>query len=289
LSEWQGPILWVLATPIGNLSDVSERAVRVLKDCHLIAAEDTRVARKLLHALGIEKKEVISYYDQIEEKRAGQIIARMEREALGVVLLSDAGTPCISDPGFRLVAAAHEAGIKVSPIPGASALTALVSASGLSAQRLLFVGFLPTKTGARQKEIGSWKMSGAGIVFFESMRRLSKTFEEILEVYPAARVAIGRELTKVFEEVVLLPIQEALAWSQQPNSQRGEGVIMLDLSDCHDGLATDKASLDRQIFADATQAFLEGASLRDLLREYRDCGLSRAELYAVLLRAKDRE
>ena len=192
----KGPLLYMVATPIGNLDDMTPRAKRVLAEADLIAAEDTRTTRKLLTHFGIQGKKLVSYHDHGETEQAERLIDQVEGGGLKLAIVSDAGTPGISDPGYRIAAAARARGLSVVPIAGPSALTALVSASGLPSDRLLFVGFPPQRAQALKTEIASWRGLRASIVFFEATRRLGRTLAAIAEEYPEARVAVGRELTK---------------------------------------------------------------------------------------------
>lgn len=281
-----GPVVYVVATPIGNLEDLSTRARRILAAADIIAAEDTRQTQKLLSHLDIRGKRLVSYQDHGEAQRADSLLARITEERLTLALVSDAGTPCISDPGYRLVAAAKAAGVPVHPIPGPSALTALASAAGLPTSRLLFVGFLPPKATAMASEIRSWPATRASIVFFESTRRLGRTLTLIAEIHPGARVAIGRELTKLFEEIVTMDVESATRWLAAHATLKGEAVVMVTLpADAGEeaGAASDLAS---SLTDEARREFARGATLKDLLAKYKDRGLKRPALYQLLLAAK---
>ena len=276
------PVIYVVATPIGNLDDLSSRAIRVLQEVDLIAAEDTRRARQLLSHLGIQKKEVVSYYDQVEVSKAASLIERLEQQSQSMALISDAGTPGISDPGYRLIKLAHEREIKVHPIPGPSALTALVSASGLPNDRLLFVGFLPPKSKALKDELASWRPTRASILFFEATRRLEKTLRAVKEVYPEAQVCIGRELTKMYEDIITGSIDQVLEAVASQTNFKGEAVVMLWLGNhsC--------ANVDITQLTDSLRADLQaGKSFRDILIAYKDLGIPKSELYQKLLEIKE--
>lgn len=283
----QPSAIYVVATPIGNLDDITLRAIRILKNVDLIAAEDTRRARMLLTQIGREKIEIVSYYDQVEQEKAPQLIERLQRERLSLALISDAGTPCISDPGFRLIREARRVGIPVHPIPGPSALTALVSASGLPSDRLLFVGFLPHKRSALSKEIESWGKLEASIVFYESPRRLKQTLAVIEEFYPHAVLVVGRELTKLHEEIISTDVAGAKVWCQDHDFLKGEASVMVHIPKeaRYDALRVE--DLRSQLEREALDQFQRGATLKDLLQAMRDRGLSRAELYQLLLQAKE--
>jgi 16S rRNA (cytidine1402-2'-O)-methyltransferase len=285
----QRAALFIVATPIGNLGDMSPRAIKTLNEVDIIAAEDTRRAGQLLSHFDIKGKRLISYYDHVEKQKAEPLIQKMIDEDLMVALISDAGTPCVSDPGYRLVEMAMQKGVAVHPIPGASALTALISASGLPSDRFLFVGFLPTKKGALKAEINSWRHVGGSVIFYEAPRRLSETFMTIAEIYPQALVAVGREITKLHEEMVRMPIREALSWSQMPTSLRGEAAVMIypavqleHAEDLPDDAKWDEAMLLEQ----ARRGYEKGLSLKDMLDKFKDCGFNRSDLYRLLLQAK---
>jgi 16S rRNA (cytidine1402-2'-O)-methyltransferase len=282
------PVLFVVATPIGNLDDMTPRAIATLKNVDIIAAEDTRTTRKLLSHFNISGAELVSYHDHVEEERSRQLIDRMLRHGLSVALVSDAGTPCVADPGYRLVRLAKEHHIKVHPIPGASALTSLISASGLPSDRVLFVGFLPTKTSDLRRDVQSWAKSNAAIVYFEPTRRLEASLAVIAEIYPNAEVAIGRELTKLYEEIETKPVKEALSWLTGHSVLKGEAVVMVHMGQpSDDGEEIQQELLIKQARAAAVRGFSSGKTLKDLLKELGGLGLSRAELYQLLLAVKD--
>ena len=277
------PTLYIVATPIGNTEDMTDRARRVLSEVDLIAAEDTRKTGVLLGLLELPKKPFVSYYDAVEGARSVQIVERIKKEGISVALVSDAGTPCISDPGYRIVALCRKEGIKVQAIPGPSALTTLVSGAGLPSSRLFFVGFLPTKEKALVEEMQSWQGLGASVVFYESPRRLQKTLALLEKMAPSVQVAIGRELTKMHEEVVLLPVEEAFLWASQHKTLKGEVSVMVDLTAAdEEKIEVSAADLKQQLF----EELQNGASFKDLLKKYRNRGLARGELYAQLVLAK---
>ena len=282
------PVLFIVATPIGNLDDMTPRAIATLKNVDVIAAEDTRNTRKLLTHFNISGAELISYHDHVEESRSEKLINRMIRDGISVALVSDAGTPCVADPGYRLVRLAKENGIKVHPVPGASALTSLVSASGLPSDRVLFVGFLPTKASELRKEIQSWGKCNAAVVYFEPTRRLETSLAVIAEIYPSAEVSIGRELTKLYEEIETKPVSEALGWIQSHSVLKGEAVVMVSLGiDQSIGEEEQAASQISQAKEAAIRGFSSGKTLKDLVKELGGIGLSRSELYQLLLAVKE--
>jgi 16S rRNA (cytidine1402-2'-O)-methyltransferase len=191
-------ILYVVATPIGNLEDITLRALRVLREVDVIACEDTRHTRKLLEHFGIDKPSV-SYHEHNEAARAAELVARLAAGA-SIALVSDAGTPLVSDPGYRVVAAAIAAGIVVTPVPGPSAALGALAASGLATDAFRFCGFLPPKSGARRKALEQLRGESCTLVFYEAPHRIVETLADVGEVYGARTVVVARELTKLHEE-----------------------------------------------------------------------------------------
>ena len=193
--------LYVVATPIGNLEDLTPRARQTLADVDMVAAEDTRHTGRLLSHLGL-KKRLIALHDHNEEQVATKVIAELEA-GLSVALVSDAGTPLLSDPGYRLLCAAHQHGITVSPMPGASAVTAALSVAGLPTDRFCFEGFLPAKAVARRKRLQSLASESRTLVFFESVHRIAAALADLGNAFGEEREAfIGRELSKLHEQCV---------------------------------------------------------------------------------------
>ncbi|KAA3624520.1 MAG: 16S rRNA (cytidine(1402)-2'-O)-methyltransferase, partial [Proteobacteria bacterium] len=193
-------VLYIVATPIGNLGDVTRRAVEILRAVDLIAAEDTRHTSILLRHLAINR-ELVSLHEHNESRRAPSLVERMERGD-SVALVSDAGTPLVSDPGFRLVALAHEAGIRVSPVPGPSALLAALSSCGLPAPRFTFEGFLPAAAAARRAALSALSAEPRAMVFYESPRRVAAALGDMAAVFGGGRQAsLCRELTKTYETI----------------------------------------------------------------------------------------
>ena len=219
--------LYVVATPIGNLQDISQRAIEVLRDVDLIAAEDTRHSKRLLSHLGITTR-LTSYHEHNEDTKTGQLIEQL-KQGLKVALISDAGTPLISDPGFHLVRCAHQESIRVTPVPGASALVAALSASGVASDRFVFEGFLPAKQGARLARLEQLVDESRTLIFYESSHRIVASVADFGQAFGGDRVlCIAREITKKFETIHSAPIAEALDWLQSdPDQQRGEFVLIL--------------------------------------------------------------
>lgn len=228
--------LYVVATPLGNLADITLRALEVLKGVDLIAAEDTRHSQRLLQQHGISVK-MVPVHEHNEASAAEKIIARLKAGGK-VALVSDAGTPCISDPGARLVAAVQAAGFRVVPLPGPNAAVTALSASGLDAPHFLFHGFLPPKPGARRKAIEGLKSVPAALVFYEAPHRIAETvadLEELLE--PGRELVFARELTKMFETITRIPLKGASAWlAEDPNRSRGEFVLIVSAPPAAEGL-----------------------------------------------------
>ena len=201
--------LYVVATPLGNLEDITLRAVRVLKEVSLIAAEDTRHSRTLLAHYGIERP-VTSYFDHVERERAPKLVERLRRGE-DIALISDAGTPGIADPGYRLVRAAIEAGIRVVPIPGPSVVTAGLSVAGVPTDRFAFEGFVPAKAMARRHFYEAVAREDRTVVCFESGRRLVDSLADLAAVMPDRMIVIAREVTKIYEDFVRGPAAELAA------------------------------------------------------------------------------
>jgi 16S rRNA (cytidine1402-2'-O)-methyltransferase len=286
--QLQRPCIYVIATPIGNLGDLGDRARRVLAGVDMILAEDTRVARKLMNSFGIDAKQVISFHDHVEKKKTPELIRKIQEQNLAVALISDAGTPCIADPGYSIIAAAHQSQIQVSPIPGASAVLALASSAGLPTDRLLFVGFLPEKEKARLEEVQSWASLRATVVFFEALRRAAKTLATIAQVYPNARIAVGRELTKLYEEIHQFDAAGAVEWIESLPVQKGELVVAVHIAkDIAIAEQQSSLSLIDEIRVKARQGFEQGMSLKDLLKLYSKSSVSRSDLYQLLLEVKE--
>jgi 16S rRNA (cytidine1402-2'-O)-methyltransferase len=220
-------VLYIVATPIGNFGDFSPRAVEVLRSVMLIAAEDTRHSAKLLQQFGITTR-TVSCHDFSTGKQLRNLIARLE-SGESIALISDAGTPAISDPGYLLVKLARERGIRVSPVPGASALLAALSVAGLPTDRFVFAGFLPAKKAARRKALQAFKLEQSTQVFFESPHRIVACLRDIVEICGASRqLFIGREMTKLFETTMLDTAALCLSRIESnPDQQKGEFVLVL--------------------------------------------------------------
>ncbi|MDH5649964.1 MAG: 16S rRNA (cytidine(1402)-2'-O)-methyltransferase [Gammaproteobacteria bacterium] len=226
MSNQQG-VLYIVATPIGNLEDITARATRVLSQVDVVAAEDTRHSGKLLQVLGI-KKPLLSVHDQNESARISRILDELSA-GKSIALVSDAGTPLVSDPGFQVVRAVREAGFSVIPIPGPCAAIAALSVAGLPTDSFIFAGFAPAKAGARQQFFQGLVSEPRTLIFYESPHRIVESLQQMATVFGGDRQAvIARELTKQFETVHAASLAELVQWvSQDNNQQKGEFVVLV--------------------------------------------------------------
>lgn len=224
----QSGLLYVVATPIGNLGDITHRAAAVLADVHLIAAEDTRHSRKLLTALGIKTPEMFAYHDHNENLAANKLLERLSKGE-NIALISDAGTPLLSDPGYRLVRMAQEAGFRVVPIPGASALTAALCVAGIATDKFIFEGFLSAKPSARVQRLQQLVTEQRSMVFYESSHRIEGSLLNMQQVFGDERIAvIARELTKTFETILRGSLAELVQQlAEQAVQRKGEFVVLV--------------------------------------------------------------
>ncbi|MDD4520284.1 MAG: 16S rRNA (cytidine(1402)-2'-O)-methyltransferase [Alphaproteobacteria bacterium] len=221
--------LYLVATPIGNLSDLSERARQILEKSEIIACEDTRTSRSLFRLIGLktEGKTWIAYHNFNEEEQSQKILQFLKK-GQDVALVSDAGSPLISDPGYKLVHACVEAEIEVFPVPGANAVLSALQVSGLPSDRFMFVGFLPTKKGMQEKALEEVKAIPATLIFYESPRRVVKTLQAMKEVFSNRQMALVREITKKFEEKIYGSIEEVLDILSKRGELKGEVVLVVD-------------------------------------------------------------
>jgi 16S rRNA (cytidine1402-2'-O)-methyltransferase len=269
------PGLYIVATPIGNLGDITLRAVETLKGVSAVACEDTRVTGKLLHHLGI-KQRLIRYDDHAGEGDRDRLLALMEAEP--VALVSDAGTPLISDPGYRLVRIARERGIPVTSLPGANAAILGITLSGLPNDRFLFAGFLPSKTKAREDVLAELGRVPATLVFYETAPRLNASLAAIAAVLPGREVAVARELTKKFEECRSgMPLDVAAHYAAHP--PKGEIVLLIAPPGDEPMGAIDLDALLREALAEAKPSQAAGMVAKAT-------GLDRKTLYARALELK---
>ncbi len=270
--------LYLVATPIGNLEDITYRAVRILNEVDSIACEDTRQTRKLLDHYAIHKP-VVSYHEHNEAERAVELAARMLAGA-SIALVSDAGVPLISDPGYRLVRAAIEVGVPVHPIPGPSAAIAALSASGLPTDSFRFGGFLPIKPGQRVKALEAIREEHATAIFYEAPHRILEALQAIDETLGNRPVVVGRELTKIHEEFLRGTASEIHATLAARDSIKGEFTLLI-------GKATEPPADDTPL-DEAVDALERGGTPRmDAIKQVAHRrGLSKREVYAQLLNSR---
>ena len=285
------PGLYLVATPIGNLEDITLRALRILRSADRIACEDTRQTAKLLNHFGISTP-TVSYHLHNETGRAEELLNELKAGAR-IALVSDAGTPAIADPGAELVARAIAAGIVVYPIPGASAALAALIASGLSTERFTFHGFLPSKSGQRKTVLESLRSDITAAhadnppttqIFYETPHRILEALSDIAATLgPTHRIVLARELTKLHEEFLRGPVSEVLATLQQRSAIRGEMVLLLDGT-----LAITTAQPTQQSLADEVSALIRsGLSEKDALKQAaKSRNLGKSEAYREYQRTK---
>ncbi len=271
------PGLYLVATPIGNLGDMSARALDVLARVDLVACEDSRVTGRLLAHFGIRAK-LAPYHDHNAARARPKLIARLARGET-VALVSDAGTPLVSDPGYRLVGAAIEAGIAVHPVPGASAPLAALVASGLPSDRFLVSGFLPAKGAARRRALAELAPVAATLVVLESPRRLAASLEDMAAVLGPRPAAVARELTKRHEELRRGPLDALARHYREAGAPRGEVVVVIGPPGADDAPEADPDALDERL-----RAALETLSLREAAaRVAAETGIARRVVYARAL------
>src|SRR5260370_39301836 len=230
--------LYIVATPIGNLEDISQRALRTLREVDLVACEDTRRTRVLLNHFGIKTK-TISYHEHNERARAEQLCNEILR-GRNVALVSDAGTPLISDPGFRIVQAATKRDIPVVPIPGATALVAALVASGLASDQFFFAGFLPARANARRTKLEELRAIPATLIFYEAPHRITATLADALDVLGNRPAAIARELTKIHEEIARGSLHDLI--QRFGKSARGEMVLLIGGAGIEEAATTEETA-----------------------------------------------
>jgi 16S rRNA (cytidine1402-2'-O)-methyltransferase len=273
--------LYLVATPLGNLEDITLRALRVLREVSLIATEDTRTTGQLLKHFDI-RRPLVSYYEHNKVTRLERILAALAEG--DVALVSEAGTPLLSDPGYELVRAVIEQGFQVVSIPGPSALTAALPASGLPTDRFLFLGFLPRKRGDRRRFLQEVVAEKATLVFFEAPHRLRETLADMIDLLSGDRpVAVCRELTKLHEEIWRGTLAEAQQeWAQR--EPRGEYTLVVA------GAPPQTEWNQAQVEAGLAQALAGGASVKDAVRQLTDqSGWGKREVYSLAQKIKETE
>ena len=278
--------LSIVATPIGNLEDITQRALRVLREADLIACEDTRHTRKLLNHFAITTA-TISYHEHNEKERAEELCEALE-SGKNIALVSDAGTPLISDPGFRIVQAAVDRGISVVPIPGASAVITALSASGLPTDQFLFAGFLPARTGARRAKLNELRTVAGTLVFYEAPHRIKATLQEALEVLGNREAVIAREVTKLHEEFARGSLSQLIERLSSSEAPRGEMVLIIS------GQAAELPSpsttdANVRLVERIEQLEGEGMDQKSALKQAaKELGMKRADAYRMMVNQKNR-
>jgi len=266
--------LFVVATPIGNLGDLTPRAVETLRSADVVAAEDTRVTRRLLAHADVHTR-LVSYRDANEAKLAPELVRRMS-EGESIALVTDAGTPAVSDPGYRLVRAAAEAGIEVVTIPGPSAVIALLSIAGLPTDRFSFEGFPPTSRGARSALLAALRGADRTVVFYESPRRVVAFLREIAAALSDPEIAVGRELTKLHEEVLRGRASE-VADRLAAKGPRGELAIAVYVTAAARDVEGENESEEM-----IRRLTTEGLSARDIAERVKPLGIPRRRVYEIV-------
>ena len=271
-------ILYVVASPIGNLEDITFRAVRILKECDLIACEDTRHTLKLLNHYGVEKP-LISYHDHNELERSAELIARL-RHGSSVALISDAGMPLVADPGYRLVAAAVAEGISVQPIPGPSALVTALAASGLPTDLFRFGGFLPPKSGQRSSVLEALKSDPATLIFYEAPHRILDTLADVDRIMGGRPIVIARELTKTHEEFLRGTARQVLEILQARDAVKGEITLLIGKAGKHETPADEAIPIEEAVAACERDGLTRMDAIKAVARRR---GLSKREVYQQVI------
>jgi 16S rRNA (cytidine1402-2'-O)-methyltransferase len=285
--------LYIVATPIGNLEDITQRALRVLGEVEVIACEDTRRTRTLLNHFGI-KTRTISYHEHNERERAVEL-GKLLEGGKNVAIVSDAGTPLISDPGFRVVNAAIERGITLVPIPGPTAFVAALVASGLPTDQFFFAGFLPARANARRAHLEDLAAIQATLVFYEAPHRIAAALSDALAVLGDRKAALARELTKIHEEIARGNLRELAKRFSQGFATRGEIVLLISgarVEESASGASESASAADvssRELIARVRQLESEGLNSRMALKKAaRELGFKRAEAYRLIVAQKNR-
>lgn len=220
-------MLILVSTPIGNLSDISKRAIDTLNNADIIACEDTRTSSSLFSLIGVKANKLIAYHEHNADDMCPKIISYLEK-GLTVALVSDAGTPLISDPGYRLVRSCRQKGLEVTTVPGANAVLSALQLSGLPSDTFLFAGFLPNKQAARKKHLNVFKSVPATLIFYETANRLTDSLTDILEVLGNREMAVVREITKKFEETKTDTVSNLISYYEENGQPKGELVLVID-------------------------------------------------------------
>jgi len=275
--------LYIVSTPIGNLEDITLRALKVLKEADVIACEDTRTTRKLLTRYAVETP-LVSYHEHNEIEKAKELLS-IPREGRSIALVSDAGTPCISDPGYRIVKLASEHGIEVLSIPGPSASVSALSVSGLPTSSFAFFGFLPRTKKHLTDYLSRIKNYPETLVFYESPNRVTKTLRAISEVFGDRNISLSREMTKLYEETLRGKVSDVLEALVKRNEIKGEVTIVVEGASAEIG-ETDPETIDRML----DQHKKIGSSLKDAVKMVSgESGYSKSKTYKRALQIWGRE
>jgi len=270
--------LYIVATPIGNLEDITLRAIRVLREVDLVAAEDTRRTKVLLAHYDIETA-LTSYHEHNERAKAQALVAEL-REGKKVALVCDAGTPTLSDPGYRLVREAIKAGIRVVPVPGPSALTAVLSAGGLPTDRFVFEGFLPAKRRERRERLKQLREETRTLLFYEAPHRLKESLQDLIEVLGDREAVLGREVTKLFEEFIHGRLSEVIAEVQR-KEPRGEITLVLR------GSEGERPLTDEELASEIRRLKRKGLRVKEIAELLGErFSYSKKEIYRMALQSR---
>jgi 16S rRNA (cytidine1402-2'-O)-methyltransferase len=273
-------MLYLVATPIGNLQDMSFRAIETLKSVDLIACEDTRHTRKLLNHFGI-RNQLISYHEHNEAERSDELAAMLE-QGKSIAIVSDAGTPAICDPSFRIVQRAKEVGASIVPIPGPVAFVNAVIASGLPTDSIFFGGFLPARSGERRRRLEEIRDIPATLVFYEAPHRIAKSLTDCLDLFGDRDAAVARELTKIHEEIIRGALT-ALAERFREGNAKGEIVLMIDRVRTETRSAETPRSVVERFSELESTGLDRKAALKQAAKEFK---LSRSEAYRIIISGK---
>ena len=267
----------MVSTPIGNLDDITFRAIKILKEVDLIACEDTRTTKKLLSRFQIQKK-LTSYHEHNEVEKAAELLSVL-KEGKSIALVSDAGTPGISDPGYRIVKLASENGVQVIPVPGASAALAALSVSGLPTSSFTFLGFLPKQNKKLTEYLETMKDRPETLIFYESPKRVIKTLEVISEVFGERNVSVSREITKMYEETLRGALPEVISNLKSRDTIKGEIVLIVE-GNPEDEEIFDSETIDKVL----KHLKKEGHTLKDAVKQITsDSGMSKSAVYKKAL------
>lgn len=287
MADERAGTLYIVATPIGNLEDITRRALRVLSEVALVACEDTRRTGVLLSHFHI-KTPTVSYHEHNERGRTSELVARLQTGA-SVALVSDAGTPALSDPGFPLVRACIEAGVRVVPVPGPSALVAALVASGLPTDEFYFGGFLPARAQARRARLASLRDMAATLVFYEAPHRIAHLLADARAVLGERRAVVGREMTKLHEEFARGLLSELAERFSAEGAARGEFVVVIDrnvIADEKSNEVSAATSVAERVAALEAEGLDQRAALK---RAARELGMNRDEAYRRLVEERARK